>query len=357
MTLKLHDLRADRRLVAAPTAGLPEQVGGERNWDYRYTWIRDASFSVHALLGLGFTDEARGVPALARGTASASATGDGRARCRSCTGSTARRISTRRCSTTSRATAARAPVRIGNGAADQLQLDIYGEALDSLHLADEHGLRCSPRRAGQRPRGISTGCATLGPARGRHLGDPRRPAGLHLRPADVLGGVRPGHPAAPRAAAGPPTSAAGRPSATRSTGRSWSGLQPRAPGLRPALRHRRARRVAAARCRWSASSSPTDPMWQSTLRAMDADLVSDSLVYRYDPRGLPGRAARLRGHVLHVHVLVRRRARPLRPARRRPAHLREDAHLRQPPRPVLRGDRPHRASSSATSRRRSATSR
>ena len=45
-------------LVAAPTAGLPEQVGGERNWDYRYTWVRDASFSVYALLGLGFTEEA-----------------------------------------------------------------------------------------------------------------------------------------------------------------------------------------------------------------------------------------------------------------------------------------------------------
>jgi len=136
LTLKLLTSRRHGSIVAAPTFGLPEGIGGQRNWDYRYTWIRDASFTLYALIRLGYTEEAGAFMGWIE------------KRCQELTPDGALQImyaidgrhdlkeeilghfeGYRRSS----------PVRIGNGAAGQLQLDIYGELMDSVYLSNKYG--------------------------------------------------------------------------------------------------------------------------------------------------------------------------------------------------------------------------
>jgi GH15 family glucan-1,4-alpha-glucosidase len=277
LTLKLLTSRKHGSIVAAPTFGLPEEVGGERNWDYRYCWIRDGSFTLYGLMRLGFTDEAaafmRWIEARCAelgpdGSLQIMYGLDGRHELRE---ETLHHLQGYMGST---------PVRIGNGAFDQLQLDIYGELMDSVYLYDKYGQPISHDLWTNLRRLLDWVCRNWErPDEGiwETRGGPREFLFSRVMCWAALDrGIR---LARKRSFPGPIAAwEAVRDAIYEDVFRSfWS-------------EERQAFVQSKGSLTMDASTllmplvkfiSPTDPRWISTLRAIEHDLVDDSLVYRY----------------------------------------------------------------------------
>jgi GH15 family glucan-1,4-alpha-glucosidase len=291
LTLKLLTYEPTGAIVAATTTSLPEQLGGERNWDYRFTWIRDASFSLYALLRLGFTEEAAGFMDWLTGRFMSSDMDRESGPLQIMYGIDGREDLTEETLDHLEGYRGSAPVRIGNGAADQLQLDIYGELIDSVYLYNKHA-RPIYHDAWQGLSRIIDWVSEHWDEADEGVWETRG-GRQHFTYSRLMSWVAVERAVRMARQRGLPADLVG-----------WMGTRDRVyeqimsrgwhQGRQAFVQHYDTEVLDASVLLMPLVKfvSPTDPRWLSTLDAITRELVSDSLVYRYNaaasPDGLAG---------------------------------------------------------------------
>ena len=280
LALKLLTSRKYGSIVAAPTFGLPERAGGERNWDYRYTWIRDAAFTIDAFLRLGFWREAHAFGLWLDGILAQRSPSDSKP-----LQIMYRLNGEKDLDETSLESwegyRKSKPVRVGNGASKQFQLDIYGELMSALYIADRDRNAISHD-------GWERICQLIGWIRQNWMCADQGIWEVRGGPQEFLHSRVMCWVAVDRALRLAELRSLPAPSAE------WEQLRSQIyTDVFSKFWNAEAKAfVAAAGGDWMDASmllmplmrfiGPTDPRWLSTLKKIEADLVKDTFVYRYD---------------------------------------------------------------------------
>jgi GH15 family glucan-1,4-alpha-glucosidase len=277
LVLKLLVSHTHGSLIAAPTCSLPEELGGVRNRDYRYTWIRDASFTLYALIRLGYTDEAG---AFMRWIADRCMDLNADGSMQIMYGYDGRKVLTEQTLPHLEGYRGTAPVRIGNGAYNQLQLDIYGELMDAVYLYNKYGELISDELWSNLVRLVDYVCANWHrPDEGIWEVRGGQQEFLYSRLmcwVAIDRGIRLGE----RRSMPYPRE---RWYQTRDQIYQEIFTEYFDDARQAFIQHKGAKTLDASNLLMPLVRfiSPTDPKWRSTLRAMEEELVDDSLVYRY----------------------------------------------------------------------------